>query len=600
MPTAAPQSRASAIRVWLGLAGILAIGLLLRVGYLTEFRTHPDFTVPQVDADFHDYWARGLAFSDWTLRGFHPDPEIRATPYFRPPGYPYFLAALYRMTGPSYLGPRLLQSILGLLNAVLVFALARRLFGAGAALAAAAMVATSWILLYFDFEFQEPTLFITLVLLFAHAAARWTEGRSDRDPRWPLAMGLLLGFAALVRPNSLLLVPPFALWMLWVARRREAPWPWRGLVLLLLGAGLAILPATIRNWRVAHDFVPISSNAGINLYIGNNPAAGGLVKGGTDVGNFDDCYDWPDIVRGVEQKLGRELRHSEVSDYFQSEALAYMGSHPAEVAALTWRKVLLFFGPLEPQDNKEVNEERRHSRVLSLGLFGFPLALALGLAGMFVVWMERNESPRAFELSLLLAILILGWFLSYLPFAITSRYRVPILPLLLLFAGHLLVRVVVWWRAGRRDLVWRPIALAALLAIPAHVNFAGYEPSVARWHYQRGLAQAVLKRNDLAIEEFQAALRANPKYAAVYNDLGTALASSGRIPEALPYFEQGVRGSPGNAIGWCNLGAALEHLGRNAEAGQAYGKALELRPRYARAREGSQRVAARAGGIGSP
>jgi len=43
------------------LAGILLFGALLRAGYLNQLRHAPDFRMPQVDADFHNYWARGLA-----------------------------------------------------------------------------------------------------------------------------------------------------------------------------------------------------------------------------------------------------------------------------------------------------------------------------------------------------------------------------------------------------------------------------------------------------------------------------------------------------------------------------------------------------------
>jgi len=46
---------------------------------------------------------------------------------------------------------------------------------------------------------------------------------------------------------------------------------------LLFAAGLVlpIIPVTLHNALVGHDFVPIASQGGVNFYIGNNPVADG-------------------------------------------------------------------------------------------------------------------------------------------------------------------------------------------------------------------------------------------------------------------------------------------------------------------------------------
>ena len=117
---------------WPKLAGILLIGLLLRAAYLRELVETPDFATPLADAAFHDYWAQALVTGDWGLPPGTPDPGIRDAPYLRPPGYPYFLAAIYRVAGPgSYLAVRVVQMALGLVSAVLAYWLGRSLFGAG-------------------------------------------------------------------------------------------------------------------------------------------------------------------------------------------------------------------------------------------------------------------------------------------------------------------------------------------------------------------------------------------------------------------------------------------------------------------------------------
>ena len=78
----------SAWRDALILAAILAAGLLLRAAYLRELVREPAFAFPARDGGFHDYWARALAFGEWTPQHGQPDPHIRSVPFLRPPGIP--------------------------------------------------------------------------------------------------------------------------------------------------------------------------------------------------------------------------------------------------------------------------------------------------------------------------------------------------------------------------------------------------------------------------------------------------------------------------------------------------------------------------------
>jgi 4-amino-4-deoxy-L-arabinose transferase-like glycosyltransferase len=104
---------------WIVLAVILLAGAVLRASYLKEIAATPEFTHPLADPAFHDYWARAILSGDWTPPAGEENPRIAEVPYQRPPGYPYFLALAYALTGKSYLGARIVQMILGLGTAVL-------------------------------------------------------------------------------------------------------------------------------------------------------------------------------------------------------------------------------------------------------------------------------------------------------------------------------------------------------------------------------------------------------------------------------------------------------------------------------------------------
>lgn len=582
------------------LAGLLLLGGLLRGFYLADYAKQPDFRVPHVDADFHNYWARGLAFGQWTPPADNADPQVRTTPYFRPPGYPYFLAAVYKLTGSGYLWPRLLQAALGLLNAVLAYSLASRWFGRGTALILAGMMSTYWVFIFYEGEFQEPALVVTLILALCSVLMRWRERIRLRPA---LVAGILIGICGLVRPNALLLLPVLWIWTGWILRRhRTRAFPATAAV-LTLGAALAVAPATLRNLLVSHEAVPISTNGGINLYIGNNDRADGLVRASLpDVGVLDNCYDWPEVVSNLERKTGRKLSHSGASRYLQAVALHWMAAHPGDVAKLLGRKTLLFWGPAEPQDNKEVDVERRHSPVLRFNLWSFPLALALGLTGALLLLREhqghsrtRNGTDGSFgrrwEFGVLLALIALSWYVSYLPFAITSRYRVPVIPILLFFGAFTLSTAVKLFRSRDHRALVRLAVVFALILAPASVNWAGCRPSPARWHYQRGRSYAIAGDHAGAVREYSDAIQANPNYSAVYNDMAAVLALDGRLQESMDYLRRAIRVNPSNLSSHCNLAAIYEAVGMLEESLSEYNTALRIDPRCAVASDGARRLA---------
>ncbi len=391
----APASRRS--RELAALGGILLVGLLLRGLYLRELTQQPDFTVPAIDAGFHDYWARALAFGDWTPPTGCADPQIRATPYLRPPGYPWFLSLVYRLTGPGYVWPRVVQMGLGLVAAALAYVIGRRWYGAVVGVTWAALMALYWAFIYFEGEFHAPALVIPLLLGAVGLLGLWAERRV-----WPIAAGAgaVLGFTALALPNLLLYVPAVVLWACWAAYRQR---DWRGMGVALPGFGVAailvIAPATIRNYRVAHDVVLITSNAGINLFLGNHEGADGKITDDIPgLGQFATCYDYPALVAKLEARQGRAMKHSEVSAYFSGLARSFMREHPWEFVKLTVRKAGLFWGPREITHNKAVACERRASAVLGWlpGSFAGVLSLAvLGGAVMFNGRRRHGQEARA-------------------------------------------------------------------------------------------------------------------------------------------------------------------------------------------------------------
>src|SRR5262249_5548549 len=183
-----------------------------------------------------------------------------------------------------------------------------------------------------------------------------------------------------------------------------------------------------RNITHGGEFVPISSNAGINLYIGNNP------KYDRTVGIRPDRV-WIEFTKepfqhGVTTQNG-------ASAYWTRRGLAWATAHPLDFRALQWKKLQVFLGGDEIYRNQAIYPSRRYSPVLAALLwkvpglaFPFGILAPLAILGIAVAW---RKAP-------LLASIVLLYSLGVLAFFIAARYRVPLVPYLAIFA----VQGVLW------------------------------------------------------------------------------------------------------------------------------------------------------------
>ncbi len=569
---------------------VLALALGVRMMWLAEYSSGPEYRHPLYDPEYNAYWARGLALHEWTAPDGVNDPEIRTTPYGRPPGYPFFLAGVYALFGVNDWAPRAVQTVIGLVNVLLLFSLARILFGPLAALLSALLMALCWAFPYYEAQLTYPSVVVLLLLLSMRLVAAWA-----RRPRvtLALALGVLLGLFGLFRPNGLLFLPVLALWMFWAAKRRglsRRALP--AVILLLVGTLAALAPVFFRNYRVAHDFTFISSYGGLNFYVGNHPDASLVeprlpeLKELAGVENWS-CFDYPAIVRGLGRKLGREqISFSEANRWFYRKGLEFIHDHPAQFLENTAKKALLFWGPREVTNDTVPELDRAHSAVLSL-LPGFAFVMALFLAGtacFAAVWRRNkqvNLRPGGREAAVALLLFILAYFLSVLPYFIAGRYRMPILPFMLLFGGYGLARALRWVRARRWGYATVYALLLAAAGAAASWNAAGYEPSTGTWHLRRALAWSADGHDERAMEEYRLALDDGVDVSLVRINMGRILARQGDSAGAMALYEKALETSPENSVAHNNLGWELYRIRKTEDALKHYRAAIEANPVFA-------------------
>ncbi|HWN82934.1 MAG TPA: tetratricopeptide repeat protein, partial [Candidatus Udaeobacter sp.] len=316
----------------------------------------------------------------------------------------------------------------------------------------------------------------------------------------------------------------------------------RGFAALALGLVLPILPVTAHNWFVGHDWVPIASQGGVNFLIGNNPKSDGytaIVPGtrATWWGGHDDA------VALAEGAVGRKLKPSEVSDYWFSEGKRFIRTQPAAAAQLMLRKAFLFFWGAEISNNEHIYFLRHYSWPMRLTLwhfgiyFPFGLVAPLGLVGIAMAL--RRRAPGA--------VLLAGYTFIYaaavIAFFVCARFRLPVVPVMLLFAVYAGAAL---WRRPQATIGWTVAVLGLALlfnADPYRLN-ASVFGSQALSYLDLGAYQMVEGRTAEAKQLLAKAAELDPGHPAPHALLGRIALAEGRLEEAEQELRLATRGDP--------------------------------------------------------
>jgi tetratricopeptide (TPR) repeat protein len=482
---------------WVGAVFAAAVAVRL-VFFFINKNTNPLFYHPVLDALFHHEWAQQILAGD-----FWGD-EV----FFRAPFYPYLLAFLYKLGGTSIAFAVLVQHIIGSLSAVLVYLLARRYFTRRVSVAAGIVAAFYWPLIYFegDLLFETLIVFLDLALLLVLAIA--IERRSTA---LLAAAGLVLGLSAITRPSILILVPVLPVVFRHAAERRKDPGAGRAWIrqtaIVVAGSLVFILPVLVRNFAVGRDFVPIASQGGVNFYIGNNPQSNGsqaMVPGARA-----DLYGtYQGAIELAEKDAGRKLKPSEVSTYYTRKALDFIVTEPAGAARLFFKKLYLFWAGIERSNDKYMQFFWKR---YGLGRFPFP---GFWLVGPFALLGGALLIRRWKEYSLLY-LFVLSYMIGVVIFFVNGRFRLPVAPVLIIFASYAFFHLLATARTNRAGL-FPVVGLLAVFAFAVDYDYVAFRGvrsiDEAVSHYEIANAYLKMGDKDRALSHFEEAAEMQRKY----------------------------------------------------------------------------------------
>jgi Dolichyl-phosphate-mannose-protein mannosyltransferase len=398
MPSPPASSPNRDLTPWL--RGILLAALILRLaavpfvhgkGYLSDEREYILMAERIIS---------GGGFVD--SNGFH---SVRA------PLYPLVLAGVFAVSGGSVALAHVVGCLLGALAVYLGHLLALRMWGdPKSALFAAGILAFLPSLVIYSTLLLTETLYIVLFLaafLAAEQALREPNGISAT------VLGVCAGLASLTRPVFFGFVPIMFVILLRTGGRSLA----RPLAVAAVAWIVVLAPWTARNFVLLGEFVPVASGAGSAFLTGNNPFATGTWR--VEPG-FEGWFDSRAREQGV-QDPGRlsETQRSRVSGRI---ALNYVRTEPKRTLALALRKSHIFWVYPVTQTDSDIAVQ------------GAAVAGDVVLLGLFVLGC-MDARTRAGIFRLMIAAMLFFW-IAQLVLHAEARFRLPLVPLLAVVAGH--------------------------------------------------------------------------------------------------------------------------------------------------------------------
>ena len=533
---------------------IFASALLIRLIYVAQVQGDPFYTVLTFDSKDYDRQAHELLQNGLRHGGV----------YLLGPLYVFFLAAAHLIAGHNLLFVMAVQAVLGAMTCVLVYKIGELAFDQATGATAAAIAAVYGPLVFYTaIVLTEPVLvFVNTALVYALTKAYLGGGERN----WLFA-GAILGVSSLGKPNILVLAPA-VIALNWLApgrkcKRTDALW-------LLAGAAAIVAPVMLRN-TLAGGVAPVTGNFGVNLYIGNHPNATGTYTPLNDLlESSGDAYHFRNAT-GPPDDPGRLWGAETI---LRDRSLRYIMGEPLDWAALMLRKLMLYANVYEIPDMDNYNFLRDRS-ILPYMIGSMAWIAPLGLLGIGWNLRSRKAWPAMAY--------VMTYGLSFILFFVKARFRIALMPIIILFAADAIWRLARMWQGDREKLVKPAVALILLFAAVnnPYYNAAGDEDRGMLNPYNNlGKEYSNLGETGMAIGYYLKAVEYNPRHYESYNNLGEAYNKAGEHAKAEDALRKAVLLDPDSPYARNNLGTALFNLGRSDEALQEYKAALKASPYY--------------------
>jgi len=508
------------------------------------------------------------AFAAEILKGHLTAPES----IYLNAAYPFFLAVVYALFGHSLSSVLLVQIVISSLTTVLVFLLCRKLScSTFTSLLAALLHAGYNLSIFYAVLLLDTTLsaflLVALLLALAHAA----DGR--RPGLWFFS-GALFGLSVVLRTNVAVYLPFLVVWVFTrenLTRRQMT----RGLVSLGLGSALLVLPFSLRRYAIDGAASPFPASGGLNFYIGNGPEASGGFVSLEQLGIAISPVELiKQSVAVAERETGTRLTASAASRHWLVKGLRSIRDNPVRFVVLSLKKALLFWNKNEGESNINFAFSRQFLPLFDLPLVSFVVVGPLALTGMTLALWRRETA-----FSLVVAFVI-AYLLSLCLVFMSSRYRLPCVPMIIILAADAANRCRLSLRAGKAGEIAAFVVLSAGFFLLANGDVPGAIASdnfsVARFN----LGNLYLEKGQLAeaAGEYLKIPRSDPNFPRSRYNLGLVYERRGMVDEATAEYRKVLEAQPDFIKAQNNLGLICYRKGLKEEAFRHFRQALTINP----------------------
>lgn len=530
--------------------GLFGIALFVRILYLRQLFLTP-LWVPIGDGKVYQEMAQAIASGQ----------IIQKEAFYLHPLYPYLVGLIYTIFNANIITILLLQAILGAASVVLIYQIGLKAFNRGTALIASLIYSLYQPAIYFTGTFLGVT--VTIFLLLWGIYYFLDNYNDNRSYIW-IICGFIFGLAVLSRFTIVLCLMSLSLYFILQKR-------WKESVCLLLGCSFVFIPVAIHNYLAEKQFLLFTSHGGVTFYHTNHHGCGGFPEFGEfRIGNVETIHKVSiDLAR---KESGKMLSSAEVSNFWYKKTMEFIKQYPFEFLNFLWLRFTLFWNNFEIPSNYNIYFFREQIPFLQwFVLFNYQTVAILFLPGLLFVLGDWKRY--------LWLLLIIGTYgASLMVFFVYARFRIVIVPLMLLVSAYGLNHL---WDSIKEH-QWKEIGLYALyIGIGFFIiqnRIYSKEQFIAQNYNALGYAHEQLKHFPEAVEAYKKALQAEPDYSLFYYNLGTAYVKNENYKEGETILKTALSKSPPIPETFFNLAFAQEYLANYDSALINYQRFLTISP----------------------
>ncbi len=411
------------------LSAAAAFGILLRFLYARHIALDPalNLSLPGTDPFLFDMLAKNLASAD-PLPIQSPLNPVTA----------HFIGIIYRLFGAHPPPLYLTFATLGVISAFALAAAGSLLFGWQAGTLAGILLIYYHMNFFYDTVIDGTALsqFLLIMSLFFFVL----YAKKKRTASYALFLVFSLALC-LSRPFYWFLTAPSIIFCLGHFRQ------WKKTSLIIVNCFFMLLTAL--GVQRMHSADGYAHKFGIHFYIGNRAGASGLMEGIPGIASTSEGFARDAILKAHEESGAT----GKLNFYWIKKTLQSYRGQPLSWAFLTLKKLSYLVNNYEPHNISSVYFYEKHSPLKRLPRLDFSVLFSLASGGIAMALAQKHKNGRILLFpTVFLTVMALSVF-------ICSRYRMPLIPFLCLYAGFAAERVVFFLKNNRHA------SLTALLLI---------------------------------------------------------------------------------------------------------------------------------------